>query len=393
MLQKYAQEISDTTAEIIGYGVLITDRKGIVIGSSDPQRMGQSIYEVPEVVSTRKGYIVTEEEARIVKNTRAGVTYPIEDSDGHIIGTIAITGDPEKVDPFAMIVQKQAEMYLREKAILENSLYREKTLQTVLKDILAFDPRIVVKGSLEEKIREFGYDETRWYRAVVMDYSSSMAVKGSGQGSVLQSRALSLVRNIFQNKNDISVDIRENSILIFHAILKPDPDIALNSLLAKCEFLQDQMENHRISASFGIGSPVSDLGGWHTSYMEAREVLERGKIFYPSRTIFSIPEHRFHELLASTKRETRKTFTNQYLSTLDDLKDSMELKETIQTWCDHDFSGKDTAEAMHIHRNTLQYRIRKIEKIYGFSMRNFRRMMELYLALESEKLDQHHTSN
>jgi len=388
MLEKYAQEISDTTAEIIGYGVLVTDRDGIVIGSSDPERLGESIHEVPEVVSSRKGYIVSREEAERVKNTKAGVTYPIEDSDGHIIGTIAITGDPDKVDPFALIVQKQAEMYLREKAILQNSLYREKTLQNILKDILALDPRVAGKASLAEKLREFGYAGRRTYMAVFLDYQFPLSKTILGQESVLHSRALSLTRCVFRDNNDISVGMGGNSILIYHALAENDidPNGSSSGISEKCEFLQKEMATHKISASFGIGSPVADLGMWQTSYNEAREVLERGKIFCPTRKIFSISEHRFHELIASTKTQPRKHFARKYLARLELQRDSEELKETIQNWCDNNFSGKETAEAMHIHRNTLQYRIRKIEHLYGFSMRNFPKMMELYLALQLEKL-------
>ena len=391
MLEKYAQEISDTTAKIIGYGVLVTDREGIVIGSSDPDRLGQSIYEVPEVVYSRRGYIVTEEEAGRVKNTKAGVTYPIEDSDGHIIGTIAITGDPQKVDPFALIVRKQAEMYLREKAILENSLYREQTLQTLIKDILALDPRVTGKDSLAEKLREFGYSKRRPYIAIFLQYRFPLSKDLLGQGSVLHSRALSLARSVFRDKNDISVGMGENSILIYHALIETDsdPNGSVSLICEKCEFLQKQMSTHKISAFFGMGSPVSDLGRWRTSYREAQEALERGKIFYPSGKIFSISEHRFHELIASTKKDTREHFLRKHLARLELQRDSEELKETIQKWCENSFSGKDTAEAMHIHRNTLQYRIRKIENLYGFSMRNFSRMMELYLALQLEKLGLH----
>ena len=388
VLKKYAQEISDTTATIIGYGVLITDRDGVVIGSSDPGRMGQSIYEVPEVVRSRKGYIVTEEEADRVKNTKAGVTYPIEDSDGHIIGTIAITGDPDKVDPFALIVQKQAEMYLREKAILENSLYREKTLENIIKDILALDPRVTGKTSLAEKLREFGYTERRPYSAIFLDYQFPPSKTIPGQESVLHSRALSLTRSVFRDQNDISVGMGGNSILIYHALTEKDtdPNDPFRVISEKCEFMLKQMATHKISASFGIGSAVSDLGKWQISYHEAQEVLERGKIFYPSRKIFSISEHRFHELIASTEMEAREHFVRKYLARLEHQRDSAELKETIQTWCENNFSGKDTAEAMNIHRNTLQYRARKIEGLYGFSMRNFPRMMELYLALQLERL-------
>jgi len=64
----------------------------------------------------------------------------------------------------------------------------------------------------------------------------------------------------------------------------------------------------------------------------------------------------------------------------------MELKETIQSWCQNNFSVQETARVLHIHRNTLYYRIHKIENLYDCSMRNFTRMMELYLAIQLEKI-------
>ena len=40
MLEKLAQEIANTTSQVIGHDVLITDQHGIVLGSSDLIRIG-----------------------------------------------------------------------------------------------------------------------------------------------------------------------------------------------------------------------------------------------------------------------------------------------------------------------------------------------------------------
>ncbi|MBN1334054.1 MAG: helix-turn-helix domain-containing protein [Synergistales bacterium] len=389
MLEKYAQEMADSTSRIIGHHVHITDKDGLVIGTSKPERLGHVLFEVPQVVRSRKGCLISEEEAQKLPDTLAGATYPIYGLDGQIAGAICILGDPEKVNCFALIVQKQAEMYLREMAFQENALYQERTIQALLKDILAFDPRIAPAEPLLRKATEFGYEPNRRYVAIFMDYQFSSTDIPDRNKPVLHSRTLSIVRSIFQGKNDMSAGIRENAILIFHALGEEriETETEMKALSEKCGGLQGQLKNHDISASFGIGSPVSDLGGCKTSYTEARGVLERGRIFYPSRTIFSIWENRFHELIASTGEIPRIAFVADRLASLNSQKDSMELKETIQSWCQNNFSVQDTARVLHIHRNTLYYRIHKIENLYDCSMRNFTRMMELYLALNLEKIE------
>jgi carbohydrate diacid regulator len=389
MLDKYAQEISDTTAQIIGYHVLVTDRDGLITGSSDPERLGQMLNEVPEVVRTRRGYIVSEEEAERVKNTRAGVTYPVEDVDGRIVGTIAITGDPEKVDPFALIVQKQAEMYLREKAFLENALYKERTVQTFLEDVLSYDPRVSGKEKLEQRGREFGFDRRSPYTALYIRYEMSRKVEETEQLSLYSNRLLSLVRQVFSGAKNISAMIAEKEIVLFLALGTGymDEDAMFRSIADKCFELDEQCSALGVRMSFGVGSPVFDIAGWGRSFREARNVLAWGRALSSSEKVFMVRDHRLHELIASADKDLKSRFAARKLDLINGEKDSGDLKETIMKWCECNFVVRDTAKALHIHRNTLHYRIEKIQRICGSSMRDFMSMMELYIALQLEKLD------
>lgn len=389
MLEKYAQEISDTTARIIGYHVLVTDRHGLITGSSDPERLGQMLNEVPEVVRTRRGYIVSEEEAERVKNTRAGVTYPVEDVDGRIVGTIAITGDPEKVDPFALIVQKQAEMYLREKAFLENALYKERTVRTFLEDVLSYDPRISGKEKLEQRGREFGFDMRFSYTALYIRYEIPQPMGEPEQLSLYSTRLLSLLRQVFSGTKNISAMIAEKEILLFLALGtgNMDEDALFRSISSKCLELYEHCSALGVHLSFGVGSPASDITEWRRSFREARNVLSWGKVISPFEKVFLVRDHRLHELIASADNDLKNGFAERKLALINGERDSADLKKTILKWCECNFVVRDTAKALHIHRNTLHYRIEKIHKICGFSMRDFMRMMELYLALQLEKLN------
>lgn len=47
----------------------------------------------------------------------------------------------------------------------------------------------------------------------------------------------------------------------------------------------------------------------------------------------------------------------------------------------------DAARTLHIHRNTLLYRLTKIEKLKGESLRDHKRAIALYLACLLDELD------
>ena len=62
------------------------------------------------------------------------------------------------------------------------------------------------------------------------------------------------------------------------------------------------------------------------------------------------------------------------------------LMETLRTLLDNHFAVQPTAEALYIHRNTLQKRLRRIESLLGVDLTNIDDMMELYLGLRALQL-------
>ncbi|MFF7655802.1 PucR family transcriptional regulator [Streptomyces sp. NPDC007983] len=62
------------------------------------------------------------------------------------------------------------------------------------------------------------------------------------------------------------------------------------------------------------------------------------------------------------------------------------LRETVVAWCENGFNLVRASAALHIHRNTLVYRMNKIEHISGRSLRD-RGALSLYLACLADQLD------
>lgn len=61
------------------------------------------------------------------------------------------------------------------------------------------------------------------------------------------------------------------------------------------------------------------------------------------------------------------------------------LQSTFISWCENNFSLIGAARDLHIHRNTLNYRLDKISRTGNINLKNCRETMKLYLAFRLEK--------
>lgn len=62
------------------------------------------------------------------------------------------------------------------------------------------------------------------------------------------------------------------------------------------------------------------------------------------------------------------------------------LRDTITAWCESGFNLVRASADLHIHRNTVVYRMNKIEQITGRPLRDHRSAMALYLACLADRL-------
>jgi carbohydrate diacid regulator len=60
------------------------------------------------------------------------------------------------------------------------------------------------------------------------------------------------------------------------------------------------------------------------------------------------------------------------------------LRRTLDAWFAHNGHPLATAKALHIHRNTLDYRLRQISELTGLDLANTDDRLLLYVALQLE---------
>ncbi|MDQ6525122.1 helix-turn-helix domain-containing protein [Nocardioides sp. LHD-245] len=129
-----------------------------------------------------------------------------------------------------------------------------------------------------------------------------------------------------------------------------------------------------------VGEPFSGLSGLGTSCRQAVLTLEsRSGRETPAPVVLF--RDSLLEVLIHRDGATARQLVQRYLSRLQ----GTELLLTLTTHLDHDLSVRATSEALHVHKNTVVYRLRRIEELTGLNLRTTRDLALLVLATEADR--------
>jgi purine catabolism regulator len=138
----------------------------------------------------------------------------------------------------------------------------------------------------------------------------------------------------------------------------------------------------------GLGRPAATIDAWRTSYREAAQALEMARqlnqpepLYFGNlsvqRLLFKMAEHAD---LVSFCRETLGALIDY------DTEQKSSLIDTLEAFFERNGNLSQTAEALFVHRNTLQYRMERIAEIAGIDLDNAETRLALQLALKAYRL-------
>ena len=128
------------------------------------------------------------------------------------------------------------------------------------------------------------------------------------------------------------------------------------------------------AARAGIGRPVERIADVPRSYRDAQIAVARvqqGTLAYEDFDLATL-------LLSEVPPEHIRPRVDELLAPL---RANPPLLEALVEYFARDMDVNATAEAMHVHPNTLRYRLSRVEKLLGRSLRQPATIAELSLAL------------
>ena len=178
---------------------------------------------------------------------------------------------------------------------------------------------------------------------------------------------------------DYITAIDENGIVL---IKKIEEDQDYEDVRGVADTIVDMMQMEAmINVRVAYGTIVDELKNVSKSFKEAMMALEVGRIFYNEsrvaaynnlgigRLIYQLPENLCHMYV-------EEIFGDNVPDELDE-----EMVNTINKFFENSLNISETSRQLFVHRNTLVYRIEKLQKQTGLDIRLFDDALTLKIAL------------
>ena len=262
-------------------------------------------------------------------------------------------------------------------------------LVRIIEEIKAVDSRegflrAVIEGrfteaEVQEKVERYGFSSDKRYAALLIEQSKSGISAG-------------LLAEIFAGEGDnVIMPLNEHSIIFIKELSGKKEKDMLNKTAGSIVSTvnTELMEKVRVS----YGKPVTGVAQIQESYLQAKLAMEVAGIFYTERYVISCDELGIGRLIAELPVSLCELFMDEIFGekkkfTLND--DELKM---INSYFDRNLSLAETARDLYIHRNTLTYRIEKLQKKTGLDIRNFDDAVTLKIALMVDRYLEYKTAD
>lgn len=138
---------------------------------------------------------------------------------------------------------------------------------------------------------------------------------------------------------------------------------------------------------FGVGGPEPGLEGIRRSYLEAREAFEIGQALASGNRVYRFDDLLLYHFLRAEPGLVDR-FIDQTLGPLIEYDERRkgDLLNTAEAYFDSDGSVKMAGEKLFAHPHTVSYRLKQVEKLTGWSLRDPEDKLRLQLALRAYRL-------
>lgn len=148
------------------------------------------------------------------------------------------------------------------------------------------------------------------------------------------------------------------------------------------------MEEAVKTTEVGIGEIKHTLGKLGESYLEAKRAMEVGHIFSGEETIHVFRKLMLERFLMNVPREESAHYHALLFNRKTAKLFNDEMLQTIEMFFRKDLNLSDTARQLFIHRNTLVYRLDKVQRQTGLDLRHFDDAVTFKILYELKKSGQ-----
>lgn len=255
---------------------------------------------------------------------------------------------------------------------------------------------------IENNAKDMNFGKTEGLRNIILgDYTKSQTlrfIRKYGLEDVkccvvlitLQKNAsndlLEFLASFMPNGLDESVGIDDKTVALVKFMKSSSVYESLSEFL---QMLSDNIsEELNIEPKIAVGGIVPTLAEANISFLQAQSTIKMSNVFFKKSNIHTYKEYTLVRML----EELPKFKIEEYLDVLidkdcSDLFSDEDMMKTCEEFLDDDLNISETSRKLFMHRNTLMYRLDKVEAKTGLNIRNFQDAVTFRLITILKKLN------
>ena len=192
--------------------------------------------------------------------------------------------------------------------------------------------------------------------------------------------ALETVRSLFASKTkDFITAVDEKNIILVKELAQNETYADLEKT---ADVIVDMLNTEAMSkVHVAFGTIIKDIKEVSRSYKEAKMALDVGKIFYGDRRVVAYSNLGIGRLIYQLPMPLCKMFIKEIFGEKSQDDFDEETLVTINKFFENNLNVSETSRQLYIHRNTLVYRLDKLEKSTGLDLRVFEDAITFRIAL------------
>lgn len=178
---------------------------------------------------------------------------------------------------------------------------------------------------------------------------------------------------------DFVTAVDESRVILIKALERGDGEEQIEQT---AQTIVDMMSTEAmLNVRVAYGSAVQELKDVSKSYKEATMALDVGKIFYVEKKVNSFGSLGIGRLIYQLPINLCRIFISEIFGENDPGDFDEEIVSTVNKFFENNLNVSETSRQLFVHRNTLVYRIEKLEKSTGLDVRTFDDALTFKIAM------------
>lgn len=370
--QTIAEQIIDEIRPVLKEDVNIMNEKGIILDSTAKNRIGTYHGGAYQLIESGRDELIIYSDDQY-EGCRKGVNFPIR-IQSEIIGVVGVTGEPEDVYPYGLMIKKMTELIIVEITRTEEVYDAQQEMTLVIQDLVRGNLPYISENSFLKRMKRHGFDPSGIFTAAILKNTKRGEIRDpeSIEYMKMSHEERQIITELSSSKVHFAYDGRR-----YIAAANMKSDDFCERIKKTEEYYREHFGGGSVRLLCAVGSSYREHTNAYKSYNEAKAVME----YYMDRErgVFGYRDVPVEFTLQQIPKLYKDNISNRVFSDCSP-EEEKEFRRFIRIYFDMNGSLKKISEAYYIHKNTIQYKIQKIREKTSFDIRTNEGLLMLYLA-------------